>query len=127
MSGGTLPNSGQAMVADAKARDFLLQASHPDNKGRAQFLASFGFVPELWISLREALSEHPVRNQVVRVEATSFGTKYTVQCALVSPDRRNPCVSTLWIINNGERVPSFVTMLPRPIGGPRPGTRGPAA
>jgi hypothetical protein len=37
MSGSQLPNATTATVADAKVRDYLLNANHPGNGGKAAF------------------------------------------------------------------------------------------
>ncbi|HWH91799.1 MAG TPA: hypothetical protein VNV64_08385 [Candidatus Binatia bacterium] len=38
-----LPNADAAVVAQEKIRDYLLNAAHPDNGGKAAFFVALGF------------------------------------------------------------------------------------
>ncbi|WP_353216318.1 DUF6883 domain-containing protein [Sandarakinorhabdus sp.] len=41
------------------------------------------------------------------------GRKFVVHCNMPSPDARNPCITSVWIIDaNGDR-PRLVTAYPR--------------
>lgn len=75
MSGTALQNAKGAMVPDAKVRDYLLDQTHPDNGGNAGM------------------------HVVVNVATNPWGIKYEVRCNLPSPDRRNPCVRSFWLID----------------------------
>ena len=70
MSGSHLPNADSAMVAIAKIRNYLLDASHPGSGGKADFFASFGFTAENWAELRSALQQHPRLHVVVKVSVS---------------------------------------------------------
>jgi hypothetical protein len=63
--------------------------------------------------LRDALRAHVVVNQVVETDPTGHGTTYTVRCSLPSPDGRNPCIFTIWIIE-ADGLPRLVTAFPGP-------------
>jgi hypothetical protein len=41
-----LPNADRAFVAQEKIRDYLLNAAHPDNGGKAAFFMALGFRAE---------------------------------------------------------------------------------
>jgi hypothetical protein len=114
MSGSILPYAAAARVADAKVRDFILDAAHPDNKGRAAFYIGIGFTRQQWHLLRDALLAHPQNNSVIGAVSTEFGTKYRVRCSIASPDGRNPCIDTLWVIDHGSTVPASMTTYPAP-------------
>lgn len=111
---GTLPNAATVQIADAKVRDFILDATHTDNKGRAAFFLGFGFTQQQWEVLRDALIAHPHSNAIFRATPTGFGTRYRVRCSITSPDTRNPCIDTLWVIDQGSTVPAFLTAYPAP-------------
>ena len=49
-----LPNARLALVAREKIADYLLNAAHPDNGGKAEFFASLGFRREEWELLARA-------------------------------------------------------------------------
>ena len=38
-----IPNADKALIQREKIADYLLNASHPDNNGKAEFFESFGF------------------------------------------------------------------------------------
>jgi hypothetical protein len=107
----TVPNASGAIVASDKVRAFLLNQNHAGNKGRAGFFAGFGFAAARWEALRDALRAHVVANRVIKTETTIYGTTYTVRCSLPSPDSRNPCIFTIWIMEADGR-PRLVTTFP---------------
>ena len=93
-----LPNVHNAYVADAKVRDYLLDPSHLNNGGKAQFFQLFGFAQQHWPVLQNALAFHPQANLVTKVVPNPYGTRYEVKCSLLSPDGRTPASpqSGLW-------------------------------
>ncbi len=109
MSDPALPNAATVQIADSKVRDFILDASHVDNNGRAEFFLGVGFTQQQWDVLRDALVADPLNNAVFRVTQTGFGTRYRVRCRVVSPDSRNPCIDTVWVIDQGNTAPCFIT------------------
>ncbi len=104
-----VPGAASAFVAAAKTRDYLLDTMHPDGHDKAVLFASFGFRREDWQTLSAALARHPVDNPVLRQVTSDFGTKYVVRCNLVSPDGRNPCVQSVWMIDKGAAVPRLIS------------------
>ena len=63
--------------------------------------------------MRDALAQHPVVNAVAKRSQSPHGTKYEVRCGIASPDGRNPCITTVWIVE-GEGGPRLVTAFPGP-------------
>ncbi len=112
MSGSYVPNAHSATVPIAKIRDYLLDTAHPGNGGKADFFGSFGFTVENWPELRSALQQHPRLHAAVNVTVSAWGTKYEVRCDLLSPDGRNPCVRSFWIVDAANLDPRFVTAYP---------------
>ena len=49
-----LPNARLALVAREKISDYLLNAAHPDNGGKAEFFDSLGFRRDEWEVLARA-------------------------------------------------------------------------
>jgi hypothetical protein len=104
-----LPNAANLFI-DPQKLTYLLQT----NSGKAKFFARFGFHPSRPLELDAALRQHPVRNHYYNVVHTTHGTKYEIRCSIPTPDRRNPCVRTFWIIDAGHQVPRFVTSYASP-------------
>ena len=107
----TLPDAAAAIVEEIKVRGYLLSAEHPQNGGKAAFFRAVGFEAAAWATMRDALLAHPVANRVAAVRASPHGTKYEVRCSIGTPDGRNPCVTTVWIAEDG-RPPRLVTAHP---------------
>jgi len=112
-----LPNADDAVVPHAKVRDYLLYAAHPKNGGKAAFFERFGFGRAAFLTLADALRFHPIRNPMVETVPIQWGMKYIVQCTLLTPDGRNPCIQSIWIIE-AEGPPRLVSAYPRPPGAP---------
>ena len=107
-----LPNAQQARVDPAKITGYLLSASHPDGGEKAKFFVGFGFRPEQWQSLSEALHVHGASHEVIKKEQGIYGVKYVVDGSLATPDGRSPNVRTVWQIDRETDHPKFITAYP---------------
>lgn len=112
LPGAQLSNVHNAYVADAKVRDYLLDPNHPRNGGKARFFQRFGFAQQHWTALQNALRIHPQVNPVTKVPPNPYGTRYTVRCSLLSSDGRNPCITTIWVMDSLSNTPELVTAHP---------------
>ena len=100
-----VPNSGNLSI-DPQKLTYLLQT----DQGKAKFFVAIcGFDPSRPHEFDAALRQHPVRNPYYNVTHTTHGVKYEVQCSMPTPNGRNPCVRTFWIIDAGRTMPRFVT------------------
>lgn len=107
-----LPNAERAIVDLVKVTDYLLNASHPDNGGKAQFVGILGFAPTDPAALAEALRGVAVLGDVVLQAESLHGRKFVVDGALKSPSGRQPTVRTVWIVDAGQDIPRLVTAYP---------------
>jgi hypothetical protein len=112
-----LPNAANAIVADQKITDYLLNHSHPQGAGKAKFFEAFGFTPANWTELKTALLQHALTNPVTRQTTTPFRVKYVVSCSIPTPDGRNPCILSIWVIEPPDVEPRLLTAYANP-GGP---------
>lgn len=106
-----LPYVRNAAIALGKAR-YLLDASHPQNGGKAAFFLAFGFRLDAPEVLAEALLRHVLSQDVTDVQQHPYGTRYTVSGPLDTPDGRNPIVDAGWFIDPGSIVPRLTTATP---------------
>jgi len=104
-----LPHAADARVDDAKVRDYLLNPYNPQNRGNAGQFGQYGFTRDRWEDLAAAIASHAIFNQVIQITVSRHGTKYVVACELQTPDRRNPCLRSVWIIEPGRNHPRLVT------------------
>ena len=110
-----LPRAANAIVDDAKIINYLLNPAHsPQAAGKAKFFAACGFAVANWGGLKQALLGHPLVNAVSANETTPFGEKFEVTCSLETPDGRNPCIVSVWIIEPPSPDPRLVTAYPNP-------------
>ena len=109
MNGRPLPNTHEAVVPAVKVRLCLLDPAHPGNGGKAALFAAFGFTATHWTALRDALLMHPDMHPVINVVASAWETKCEVRCGLPSPDGRDPCVRSIWVIDAASPNPRLVT------------------
>ena len=109
-----LPNSENAVVEPKKLTKYLLSLDHPEGKGKAKFFIQHGFNPSEWEVLRTSLLNHGATHPVVLVETSDFGAKYVLECSVVSPDDRNPCIRSVWIVEPGQSSPRLVTAYANP-------------
>ena len=68
---------------------------------------SWGVLPD-----PDALRHHAKNNPVVRSVIFPFGTKYTLDCHLPTPDQSNPCIRTVWEIRPDDERPRLITAHP---------------
>ena len=109
-----LPRVANAILEDRKITQYLLKTVHPTGAAKAQFFMSFGFSPTNWAELKSALLQHPRKNPVTSQSSNPFGQKFEVSCSLVTPDGRNPCIISVWIIEPPDLNPRFITAYPNP-------------
>lgn len=109
-----LPGAVNATLDDAKITQYLLAPSHPIGGSKAKFFLSFGFSQANFTVLKYMLLAHPRTNIVKAQTTTAYGEKYLVSCSLMTPDGRNPCVVSVWIIEPPDPNPRFVTAYAAP-------------
>jgi hypothetical protein len=110
-----VPGALGAIVTEPKIRGYLLDGAA--DHGKARLFESFGFRRSEWRVLMAAMQQHVVNNSVVAESVTIHGRKFVVQCNLPTPDGRNPCITSVWMIDAGAALPRLVTA----YGGPLPG------
>lgn len=107
-----LPNAHAAVVAQEKIRDYLLNAAHPDNGGKAAFFLSLGFHRDDWITLAAAFRELAETTEVGESLESPHGQKYILIGPIRSPSGKTPSVRMIWIVDRGEDTPRLVTAYP---------------
>ena len=109
-----LPNAHIAIVDARKVSDYLLNAAHPDNGGKAKFFEALGYVRPDTSPLVTALKSVAAAGNVVDQLESAHGQKYVVDGLLMShtdQSRFRP-VRTIWIIEGPMGAPRLVTAYP---------------
>jgi hypothetical protein len=107
-----LPRAANAVLDDRKITQYLLNTAHPTGAAKAKFYMSFGFSPAHSGELKSALLDHPQNNPVTSQMSNPSGQKFEIRCSLVTPDGRNPCIISVWIIEPPDPNPRFITAYP---------------
>jgi hypothetical protein len=107
-----MPNNTEAVVDANKITDYLLSDTHEIGKHKAKFFKSFGFDESSPTIFEEALKTHAVERDIVKDNDSPFGTKYKLECDIETPDERNPCIVSVWIIEKDTDEPRLITAYP---------------
>ena len=107
-----LPNAEHALVDLGKITDYLLNASHPDNGGKARFFGELGFARTEPATLADALLVVAGEGKMVRQAESPHGRKFVVDGAIQAPRGSTASVRTIWIVDVGQEAPSLVTAYP---------------
>lgn len=107
-----LPNAERAIVPELKITRYLLDLTSKHGKSKAQFFLAFGFTIDAWEVMAAALKQHAQAHPVASTRETPYGLHYSIEGQINTPDGRNPQVRTVWKIETGEFIPSFVTAYP---------------
>lgn len=107
-----IPNNNLSFVADNKIRDYLLSNIHEFGKYKADFFNRFGFDISDINTFKDSLIQHSIDRDIEKIIDTNFGVKYELKCEINTPDERNPCIVTVWIVENGQDEPKLVTAYP---------------
>ncbi len=105
-----LPNTRR--IDRSKIDGYLL---HPTNsRGKAAFFLAYGFAPERWEELRDALIEHAATWPVAEVVVSPYGSRYLVRGALHTPSARSPwpLVCSVWQADNNDIGARLITAFP---------------
>lgn len=109
-----LRNPQLAIVHRQKVTEYLLNAAHPRNGGKARFFETLGFSANAPEHLIDALRGVATGDAVARVESV-HGEKYVVDGLLSGHTEKSLArmVRTVWIIEHGQDAPCLVTAYPR--------------
>jgi|ERR1700722_10806952 len=110
-TGRRLPNADRAIVEERRVREYLLDLAHTAGGPKARFFISHGFGPDAWNLLQAALIQQGRLNTVTRTVETRWGTRYTVECNFPTPHGHNPCIRTIWQVEDDS--PRLRTAIPR--------------
>lgn len=106
-----LPQTDALQVDESKVVEYLLNLKHPKGGSKAKYFRNRGFKPGDWQAMAKALKYHGATQTVTEAATTKHGRKFTVECTLETPDGKNPCILTGWIVE-GRRPPRLVTAHP---------------
>ena len=107
-----LPSAHRATVDESKVVEYLLSVVHPDGRSKATFFTAFGFRRERWETFARALCNHGKHGAVNGAAKSDYGTRYSVDGVIETPDGRNPWIRTVWMVAAESEAPRLVTAYP---------------
>lgn len=107
-----LPGADQAIVDDAKVRDYLLSLEHLIGRFKAAFFGALGYTRGHGQQLQQDLLQLGQSGTADQGQKSAFGQKYEVRGILEGPSGGRADIVMVWIILNGEESPRFVTAFP---------------
>jgi hypothetical protein len=103
-----LPNADRAVIPEEKLRDYLLDARHRANRGKARLFAALGYERQSWERLASDLRDQHLSQDAVEVRADSHGRRCRIDANLRGP-RGEATIRSVWIVDIETGVPRFVT------------------
>jgi hypothetical protein len=107
-----LPNRENAYIQPQKLLGYLLSDTHPVGSSKAKLLRAHGFNEVNADKLEQELLKIAYSKMVQDVVATTHGVKYVLDGEVKAPGGRCLQLRTIWIIDQGETKPRFVTARP---------------
>jgi hypothetical protein len=107
-----LPGADKAIVGREKIMDYLLNAAHLDNGGKAEFFAQLGFRRDQWEILAAALRNLAASGEVTCAAESPHGRKHVIVGRIQSPSGKTPLVRSIWIVDKGADAVRLVTAYP---------------
>lgn len=106
-----LPMADALIVEEQKVTDYLLALDHAVGGPKAKYFRNRGFTSEAWLAMADALRQHGATQPITKTSINKHGQKFEVQCQIITPDGKNPCILTAWI-QEGGKPPRLVTAYP---------------
>jgi hypothetical protein len=99
------------LAPDNKIRLYLLNVDHPEGGTKASFFLGRGFSSIDWRLLAHALEKHPIDNGIASTESNEWGQKLIVMCTIRTPDGTNPCIKSVWQLED-DATARLITAYP---------------
>lgn len=107
-----LPNAANAVIDEAKLREYLLSPTHATGRHKAKVFARLGYSQARWLELEADLRAQHLVQEVEISYASPYGQKYEIRAILIGPAGVPAEIVSVWIIKSGESVPRLVTAMP---------------
>ncbi len=107
-----LPNAAQAIIAEEKLTDYLLNVNRRRGRAKAKLLYSLGYDVQSWQRLESDLQEQHLTGDVVEQRELIWGTRYDIVAPLTGPSGDTVMFRSVWQIDLGSDTPRLITMYP---------------
>jgi hypothetical protein len=107
-----LPNAENAIIAELKLTNYLLDETHRRGSSKAKLLVALGYDPQQWQVLAADLRREHATADVIEQRTTIWGTRYEIVGPLTGPAGDTVLFRSIWQIDLGSDCPRLVTMYP---------------
>jgi len=107
-----LPNKENLEIEDGKIEKYLLNLAHDVGGSKAKFFEKFGYTISNSDDFTKAIKKHGNEREVEKTKESSYGIKYELECEIDTPDGRNPCIISVWMIDKDSDNPRLITAYP---------------
>ena len=107
-----VPNAAQAVIAQDKLCDYLLNLAHRRGGSKARLLTSIGYRPDEWQRLEADLRRQHLTHDVDQVVDTDYGPRYEIVAPLNGPGGLTVTFRSVWQIDIGTDAPRLITLFP---------------
>lgn len=107
-----LPNYTKAQIPKEKLTQYILSETHPVGSSKAKFFRELGFDEKNIEKLINAFKIIAQTEDIKEVRNNKFGTNYSVNGLIKASSGKEVMITTIWFIEKGGKMPSFVTAYP---------------
>ncbi|MFC1816744.1 DUF6883 domain-containing protein [Thermodesulfobacteriota bacterium] len=107
-----LPKRQNAYIPQQKLKDYLLSRSHPIGSWKSKLFHNLGFDETNSDLLEQHLFAIANSENVNESIMTKYGTKYVIDGSIKTPNGNILKLRTIWIIEERQNNPRFVTAYP---------------
>ncbi len=97
-----LPNADRAIISEGKVMIYLLEESHPDNRGKARLLRALGYSREEWRRLESDLRAQHLTQEADDLGVDSYGGhRWQIVAPLDGPSG-SARMKSIWLFEPGS-------------------------
>jgi hypothetical protein len=107
-----LPNATNAIIAEDKLADYLLNVRHRRGGSKAKLLCSLGYEVRNCLRLADDVRQQHLTADIVEDRKTPWGRRYEIVAPLTGPSGDTIMFRSIWQIDLGSDRPRLITMYP---------------
>ena len=107
-----LPNAENAIIAEEKLCQYLLNPDHLRGGSKARLLLSMGNTGTHWQKLQSDLRAEHLQSEVIDQADSPWGKRFEVVAPITGPSGDTVLFRSIWQIDLGTNRPRLVTMYP---------------
>jgi hypothetical protein len=107
-----LPNADNAIIAQDKLVQCLLNTTHRKGGSKAKLLLAMGYTPENCQQLEADIRSQHLPADIAESEQSDYGARYDIVAPLTGPAGRTVVFRSVWQIDVGTEAPRLITMYP---------------